>query len=205
MSPFQQGFAFMKSFVKGTTPKAPVRLVSMVHAELQQRVQIGDVVIDATVGNGYDTMAMAEWVGACGLVIGFDIQPKAIVSTRTKLASLDLLDRVKLHCNCHSLMSQYVTRPISAIVFNLGYLPGGDHTKTTQVYTTLSALEASLSLLKPNGLLSVVTYPGHIGGVHERNAVAEWMSSKTKGVFRLKSMLADPTKRHSPEWFLLEY
>jgi methylase of polypeptide subunit release factors len=194
----------MKSFAKGTSLKAPVRLVAMVHAELHQHVGHGDTVVDATVGNGYDTLALAEWVGASGRVIGFDIESKAIASAREKLASLNLLDRVQLHCDCHSQMGQYVTTSVAAIVFNLGYLPGSDHARITHASTTLAAMESALPRLKPNGVLSVVAYPGHAGGEEERDAVAEWMNNQSKNDYTLKSIIADPISEHSPEWFLLQ-
>jgi len=204
MSPFQQGFAYMKSFAKGILPKSPVRLVTMVHAELRQHVGHGDTVVDATVGNGYDTVKLAEWVGASGRVVGFDIQAEAIASTRAKLASLDLLDRVQLHCDCHSHMGLYVTTPVAAIVFNLGYLPGSDHAMVTHASTTLAAMEAALPLLKTKGMLSVLAYSGHVGGADERDAVAKWMENQYKNSCTLKSIIADPNSEHSPEWFCLQ-
>lgn len=50
------------------------------------------------------------------------------------------------------------------VTFNLGYLPGGDRTFTTQSDTTLKALEAAKVILMDGGLISLVVYVGHPGG-----------------------------------------
>jgi hypothetical protein len=47
----------------------------------------------------------------------------------------------------------------------LGYLPGGDKTITTVSETTQLALEAAKKILIPGGLISLVVYVGHPGGM----------------------------------------
>ena len=67
---------------------------------------------------------------------------------------------------------------ISAIVFNLGYLPGSDHTIQTNSTTTITALDACLPLLCQNGLLLVTAYRGHPGGMEEAEKVEKWMQQR---------------------------
>ena len=45
---------------------------------IEDVISNGDIVIDATMGNGYDTKYLAEKVGENGFVYSFDIQEEAI-------------------------------------------------------------------------------------------------------------------------------
>jgi glyoxylase-like metal-dependent hydrolase (beta-lactamase superfamily II) len=66
---------------------------------------------------------------------------------------------------------------ISAIMFNLGYLPGTDKTLITRTETTMIAVRQALELLKPGGLLTIAVYPGHEGGAEEGRRIAEWAAA----------------------------
>ena len=59
-----------------------MRLTEKVHAILKNHLREGDQAIDATAGNGYDTLFLAEQIGLSGEVIAIDIQNCAIQSTR---------------------------------------------------------------------------------------------------------------------------
>ena len=93
---------------------------------LRQVVQPGDTVVDATLGNGHDTLMLCELVGETGRVIGFDIQPDAVERTRERLADAGMLSRCTLYAEGHEHLSERVTVPIRTATFNLGWLPGGD-------------------------------------------------------------------------------
>jgi SAM-dependent methyltransferase len=141
----------------------------------------GDLAIDATVGNGHDTLFLLRQVGASGRVIGVDIQADALSATRARVHDADaaLLGRLRLVHDGHEAMRTHVEPAdvggVGAVMFNLGYLPGGDHAITTQPDTTVPALNAAFDLLRPEGgVLTVVAYPGHKGGAEETAAVAEW-------------------------------
>jgi predicted methyltransferase len=182
----------------------PVRLVAIAHAALRKVIKPGDTVVDATVGNGYDTLALAEWVGAKGAVMGFDIQPQAIVRTQAKLEQAKREKQVVLHCLCHSRMASCLPpASIAAAVFNLGFLPGSDHATITQVTTTIAAMDCAWGLLKKGGLLSVIAYPGHAGGGAECVAVRQWMHDKSAAGGLLQTLVADPAKADSPIWYCL--
>ena len=66
---------------------------------------------------------------------------------------------------------------VDLILFNLGYLPGGDHSVCTRAETTLPALEAALTLLKPGGAVGVIIYSGGDTGNEEKDAVLDWLKS----------------------------
>jgi methylase of polypeptide subunit release factors len=120
-------------------------------------------VIDATAGNGYDTVFLAKHAHH---VTAFDIQEDAILAT-TKHLELEHLDNVTLLQASHAAMTEYVTQKADVIVFNLGYLPGGDKHITTLTKSTLEALNASLSLLTRGGALIITIYLGHDEGRKE--------------------------------------
>ena len=145
-------------------------------AEELQREAIGPgmTVIDATMGNGGDTERLCRLVGETGRVYAFDVQAQALDKTRARLEAAGLLDRAELILAGHERVREFVTGPVDAVVFNLGWLPGGDKSVTTQVPTTLAALEACLELLKPHGLLTLCAYPGHAEGAEELRQVLAW-------------------------------
>lgn len=149
---------------------------------VKERVQPGDHVIDATIGNGNDTLFLAELVGSRGLVYGFDIQQAAIDSTTERFAKASReMDQVQLILDSHANMASHIPQDkhgqLAAIMFNLGYLPGADESVITHTDSTLAALDAALTLLRPCGIITVVLYPGHDGGDSEANAVQKWAES----------------------------
>lgn len=150
------------------------RLTEVVHDRLRDVLTSDDVAIDATAGNGHDTLALAKRVRH---VYAFDVQPEAIEATR-RIAPAN----VTLILADHATMSEHIPLElhgtIAAVVFNLGYLPGGDKTLITKPASTIAALQQAWELIKPDGLLSVMTYPGHDGGDLEDRAVSEWMQGK---------------------------
>ncbi len=148
-----------------------MRLLPACHQLLRATVAQGDCVIDATAGGGHDTLFLATLVGEAGLVHAFDVQQDALNLTRERLEGAGLLHRVQLHHMSHELLSRVVKQAPSAIMFNLGYLPGSNHQLVTQTDSTLAALESALHLLKVGGCLSLVAYPGHQGGEEEMQAI----------------------------------
>ena len=143
----------------------------------------GDWVIDATAGNGHDTIFLATAVGGDGRVLAVDIQEAAIKRLEQKLAEQNLIDRVELFIGSHSLIEQFVAPKyvgaISCVMFNLGYLPFGDKTITTTCENTIVAVRGAAAVLKPGGMLTVLAYVGHPGGRDEAAAVAVWMESNS--------------------------
>jgi len=145
-----------------------MKTVDFVHALLADHVTAGVRVIDATMGNGHDTLQLARLVGDAGHVYAFDIQREALVATAARLAGEHLQARATLIHDSHARMLDYVSEPVSAIVFNLGYLPGADKAHATQTASTLAAVRSALTLLAPGGLLLIAVYWGHAAGVSEK-------------------------------------
>ena len=134
---------------------------------IRRYLRPGDLAVDATMGNGRDTENLCRWVGESGMVYAFDIQEQALEATRERLRNAALLERAVLIHAGHEHMAEYVQKPVQAVVFNLGWLPGGKHSVTTKAGTTERAVDAALKLLCPGGLLSVCVYPGHEEGKRE--------------------------------------
>jgi len=142
------------------------------HHFLSEILQEGHSAVDGTMGNGHDTLMLAQRVGPQGKVYAFDIQDQALENTRQRLASAGVLDkRVQLIQDGHQHIKKYIDHSIQGAIFNLGYLPGGNHEIITQPGTTLTAIEHTLELLAVGGRLVIVVYPGHPGGQEEKEAV----------------------------------
>ncbi|KAB3524961.1 tRNA (mnm(5)s(2)U34)-methyltransferase [Alkaliphilus serpentinus] len=154
------------------------RITKLVHTLLSHKLKKGDTVVDATMGNGHDTIFLAEAVGAAGKVYAFDLQEVALVNTELSLKKKGIYnENIFLIKDSHSNIDKYLKEPISCGMFNLGYMPGGDHSVVTKGETTITALRKTLELLKPNGILSVILYYGHEGGEDEKATVLSYLSS----------------------------
>jgi 16S rRNA C1402 N4-methylase RsmH len=156
-----------------------MRLTELAHHILTEHLQDGDRAIDATAGNGHDTIFLARQVGSEGRIITIDIQDAAVEATRTRLEQAKLLTRVTLRTGNHAdIMEELALKhaaEFAAIIFNLGYLPGSDQGVQTQPTTTRRALHAALELLQPSGRLCVTAYRAHTGGLEEAATVEAWM------------------------------
>lgn len=153
-----------------------MRLTDLAHALLAETVGPGGRAIDATAGNGHDTLFLARQVGPSGSVLALDIQPAAVATTRARLcqAGLDARGDIRLadHAGLASHLPDDFRGATDGVVLNLGYLPGSDHAVTTRPAGTLAALRAALDTLRAGGRLVCVAYTGHPGGEEEGEAVA---------------------------------
>lgn len=149
------------------------------HELLAKQIKPGDTVIDATIGNGHDTLFLAKLVGKQGKVYGFDIQKQAVESTQTRLEQNDAAEQVSLFCQGHETIAQTVPagQLIQGAIFNLGYLPRGDKKIVTHADTTIEAASQILNRLATNGLLLLVLYSGHAEGFAEKQAILPFVQS----------------------------
>lgn len=151
------------------------------HSLLEKAATTGDIVVDATVGNGNDTIFLAKLVGPTGTVFGFDIQEEAIVRTKKKLENSDLLDSVILfqsgHENMMDCIPDFYHGKIKAAIFNLGYLPKGDHSIVTKPETTIAAIEQLLEIMDVEGMIVLVIYHGHTEGKVEKEALLKFLTN----------------------------
>lgn len=182
-----------------------VKVTEFAHRLIARRLQAGDVAVDATAGNGHDTLLLAGIVGDTGEVFAFDVQACALAATATSLRDKSLDRKVHLHQRGHEDLAEVVPGcyhgRVSAVMFNLGYLPGGDKSLITREQTTLSALQQALDILKEGGLCTIVCYPGHEGGAQEAQAVSRFIGGLDHALFRVERHDSEYRVNHPP--FLL--
>lgn len=158
------------------------RVTTAAHYAWTMVLRPGDISVDATAGNGHDTLQMARGVGPSGRVYAFDVQEAAIASTRQMMEAEEKATGVKYDVRyiqgCHSSMNEHVGANVAAVVaFNLGYLPGGDKAVTTNPSSTVDAVECALEAVRQGGLISILAYTGHQGGQQEYEAVRDLVAA----------------------------
>lgn len=162
--------------------------VNLAKEYISKKVAQGSVVIDATAGNGKDTLFLANLVGDSGKVYAFDVQERALNNCLELLKKNEVEHRVNLILDSHHNLGRYIAEGVDGVMFNLGYLPGSDHDIVTNSWTTITALEKALKVLKPGGLISIVVYYGHPGGEEERALIEDYvqrLEQKQFGVVKI--------------------
>ena len=140
----------------------------------------GETLVDATAGNGNDTLFLAEQVGEDGHVFAFDIQQQALDSTKERLG--ELAKHVTLILDSHANVDEYVRGPIGGAMFNLGYLPYSDDLSViTKAESTIAAIHKLLGLLRKDGIITISVYDGHEGGKEERDALLAYVGKLHQG------------------------
>ncbi|WP_200415880.1 tRNA (mnm(5)s(2)U34)-methyltransferase [Virgibacillus salexigens] len=143
------------------------------HYLLEGSIDKNETVIDATCGNGYDTLFLSNVVGKNGHVLAFDIQDDAIIATKQKLEENNRTN-VSVIQDSHANLQAYIPTNeflIGGAVFNLGYLPKSDKSIVTKGQSTINAINTILQYLKTSGLIVLVVYHGHEGGEEEKQIV----------------------------------
>ena len=153
------------------------QITEFCHRMIRDHIREGDCCIDATAGNGNDTEFLCRMAGAAGKVYAFDIQKDAIEQTRKRLKEVGLLERAEVILDGHEHMEEHVKKTVSAITFNFGYLPGGDHQIATRADTSIQAIEAGLRLLKKGGIMSLCIYSGGDSGFEEKEALLSYLKT----------------------------
>ncbi|MEK4381346.1 class I SAM-dependent methyltransferase [Aeribacillus sp. FSL K6-2848] len=155
-----------------------IRILPFAKKLMASAVQNGDIVIDATVGNGHDTVFLAQLVGEQGHVFGYDIQKQALEETEKRLKECGLIDRVTLFHSSHDDIFNTIPKKhhnhIAGAMFNLGYLPGGQKNIVTKPESTIEAVKQLLSILRPGGMIVLVVYHGHPEGKRERDELLKF-------------------------------
>ena len=168
------------------------RPLEMAHDFLAQVITQEDIVVDATMGNGHDTLFLAKLAKQ---VYAFDIQEQALEKTSQRIQEAGLTN-VDLILQGHETVDQFVTE-VKAAIFNLGYLPSADKSIITQPQTTLEALEKLCQMLIKGGRIAIMIYYGHEGGDIERDAVLDFVSQLpqqeyTATIYRTLNQINNP-------------
>lgn len=153
-----------------------LKVLNFAKTLIAERVCEGDVVVDATCGNGNDTVFMAKLVGDKGRVYAFDIQEQAIVKTKERLTEVNSDSNVQYIKAGHQEIGSWVNEPVSAVMFNLGYLPGASKRVTTKPENTINALKIIFDLLTIGGIVTLILYTEHDNG-YEATMVEEYLKN----------------------------
>lgn len=173
------------------------RPIQLSHDFLAEVLNKDSIVVDATMGNGNDTAFLAALAKK---VYAFDIQEQAVQKTSDRLAQLGL-ENAELILAGHEQVSDYVSEPIRAAIFNLGYLPSADKSVITKPETTLIAIEKILAKLEVGGRVAIMIYYGHEGGDMEKDAVLDYVQTLDQTAFT--AMLYQPLNQINTPPFLV--
>lgn len=141
---------------------------------LKDKIVSGDIAVDATCGNGHDSLLLSNLTGDTGKVYCFDISLSAIENTKKRLEEESAFKNYVFINDSHENMDRYVKEKIKAAVFNLGYLPGGDHSLITKPPSTITAMQKAMEMLLPGGIIVMTVYWGHNGGKIEKEEVIDY-------------------------------
>lgn len=180
------------------------KVTHWVHEIMKPYAEKGDILVDGTAGNGFDTLFLAKYGKIDAKIFAIDIQKVALEQTEKLLQENGLLTKVKLIHGDHGNIDQYISEPIDAGILNLGYLPQGDKELTTVAEHTIATLEKWLKMLKLHGAISVTCYPGHPEGLKEYEKVSLFLSELSGKYFQVLKMEGWNRQTMAPVPFFIE-
>jgi SAM-dependent methyltransferase len=172
----------------------------LAHHFFSQVLSSDDIVIDATCGQGFDSLYLIPLIPS-GHLHAIDIQKQAIDSTAKKL---EMFKNFTLHHTSHEIFPKEIKKDtVKLVVYNLGYLPKGDKEITTKTETTLNSIKNSLDLIVHGGVVSIMCYPGHPEGEKELQAVVDFSKNLEKFSF-LTSIHKLLNRDKAPVWIVIQ-
>lgn len=146
------------------------------HEIIRSQAQTGGLYVDATMGNGNDTVFLCELAGEMGEVFAFDIQAQAVEATKKLLEEHNVSTKHRLILDGHEHMDNYLSEGSADVIcFNFGYLPGGDHAIATKASTSIMAIEKGLKILKSGGMMCLCVYSGGDTGFEEKDCILNYL------------------------------
>lgn len=201
---------------RSDVPNLIVKTTSLVMHIVKDYVSQGDFVVDCTMGNGHDTLSLARLTGADGVsenggkVLAFDVQEEALDATRKLLKENGIKDLrtagIRLVKDSHENLQSYLAKvqeSPSAIIFNLGFLPGQDKSIVTSKSSTMKAVKTALDMIAENGIVAVTTYAGHPEGAEEQQVLYDYLKSLPSKKFHVAYINMINQKRTAPSVFLI--
>lgn len=181
------------------------KLVDFVHMLIKQSYSDSEAhsFVDATCGNGFDTLFLCRLAGEKGCVKAFDIQAQAIERTEILLKSNLNFINYELIKDSHEYIGNHLSDKIDAAIFNLGYLPFSDKTVTTKGDTTVKAIMNLLPHLKDDGRIFITTYITHDTGYEIKN-ICEFLNSLDNSVYNVLHINLINKNNTPPELFIIE-
>ena len=172
-------------------------LLNEAHGILLQLIHPQDIMVDATMGNGHDTLFLSSIARE---VYAFDIQEQALIKTKEKVGALS---HVHLIHDSFEHIHHYV-KNYRGVIFNLGYLPQGDPSITTMHEVTIKTLGMIASHLPKEGFIQVIVYPGHPEGTIEAEAIDDWLTTLNPHHFQI-TITRFYHSSHQPPYLIMIY
>ena len=169
-------------------------MIEFVHERIKKNHY--DIAVDFTMGNGHDTLLLSNLANH---VYSFDIQEQALKKTKELIGEKD---NVELILDSHENVDLYVDR-FDVGVFNLGYLPSGDHQITTMSDSSVKAIKKAIELLNKGCCLYIVVYIGHEEGKRESAVIDEYVSGLDHRLFNV-GMFKMLNKQGAPYVIMIE-
>lgn len=145
------------------------------HFIIKEFLESKVVAIDGTLGNGFDTDFLCENFKK---VYSFEIQKEACDKYKEKNK-----DNVDVINDSHHLFKNYISEGVDCIMYNLGFLPGGDKGITTMHTTSLQSIKSGLEMLKSGGIMTICIYKGHTEGKIEESCILSYLSDLPKNKY----------------------
>lgn len=180
-----------------------INSLGLSHDYARRAVKDGDTAVDATCGKGRDTLFLSQLVGEKGCVFAFDIQDTAIEATK-KLLEANNVSNTEVICESHARMDEFAPAGLACAMFNLGYLPGADHSLHTKGEITLKAIQKAMNLLKIGGIITIVIYQGGDTGFEERDMVLEFCKGIDQKQFTVMKCHFTNQKNNPPIFICME-
>ena len=161
--------------------------ITFIQKIFKERFKKNGIYIDATCGNGYDSLFLAKELQGTGHLFCFDIQQLAIDVTEILLLHETQygIKNVTFILDSHAYFHSYIKEPVDGILYKLGYLPSGDKSLTIQSSSTVESLRQGLAILKTGGLIGIMVYNGHAGGSEEEYAITEFLSTLSQKEYHI--------------------
>ncbi|MFL0246636.1 tRNA (mnm(5)s(2)U34)-methyltransferase [Candidatus Clostridium stratigraminis] len=150
-------------------------LSNLAHNIIKNYCSEFEIAIDATLGNGYDTDFLSRIFNQ---VFCFEIQKEAAESYGPRKK-----ENVIIINDSHENILTHINAKVDCVIYNLGYLPGGNKNITTKAESTVESLKKALKILKPGGIISIAIYAGHAEGEKERDKIMQFSNELPKDEF----------------------
>lgn len=162
--------------------------VTMSHMFLAPYIPAAKCIVDMTCGNGHDTAFLASLMTDDTILYAFDIQECAIEATKQRLAEMSLhRKQVEYRCGSHDVLVSQIDDAVDIVVFNLGYLPSGNHLLYTKSEITIKAIKICLNKIAKNGIIIIAAYPGTEAGAQEEQAVHAFLKEIPQRIFDIST------------------
>lgn len=155
--------------------------VKLSHYLIENRVENNIRACDMTAGNGNDSKFILDKKNP-KILYAFDIQ-KLSQERCEKL--IGQRDNFKFILDDHKNIEKYIGEKIDLFIYNLGFLPKGDKSITTNYKSVIQSLKSCLDLLNENGLILITFYPGHEEGKNEEKYVGEFLKNLDQKTFQV--------------------